>query len=68
MESVFEGGDCERLARERLAKDVYDFVAGGGARSGRCARTCSLSIGGRSGRLAGCSGLGDITRAMVVRA
>jgi hypothetical protein len=30
MESVFEGGDCERLARERLAKDVYDFVAGGG--------------------------------------
>lgn len=30
MEPVFEVDDYERLARERLAKEVYDFVAGGG--------------------------------------
>jgi 4-hydroxymandelate oxidase len=30
MEPVFELDDYEHLARERLAKEVYDFVAGGG--------------------------------------
>lgn len=30
MEQVFEVDDYERLARERLAREVYDFVAGGG--------------------------------------